>query len=229
MELNCYLYMLQKNNIDISSFKDDQPGSISGKLRRPFDKKIFLSAVQADLDKLGYSIVEISKEEITNNSVAIVFYNGIYLQIDYHWYIYNSEDNSWWHKSGHREIKNTDNSGNIIVDPANCNMKQYNEFVGYFNIVPQTRTELTLELCAGRHQTPATDSIFPNTVNPFDFKQMEVIVKNKLMFCKKLDLYVTGLTTALITVVNYCNNNNIELTLYHYNKDNDGYVEQKIN
>jgi len=222
--------MLEKNNIDINIFPDNQPGSISGKLRRPLNKKIFLSAVQADLEKIGYTMIEISKEKVTHNSVALVFYNGIYLQIDYHWYIYNASDKSWWHKRGENNPQNTDNSGNVITDPTStdCDMKQYNEFVGYFNIIPQTKTELTLELCVGRHQTPATDSIFPNIVNPFDFEQMEEIVKNKLELCKKLNLYVTGLTTALITVVNYCNNNNIDLTLYHYNKDTDSYVEQKI-
>lgn len=44
----------------------------------------------------------------------------------------------------------------------------------------------------------------------------------------KLNLYVTGLTVALVEVIKFCNFNNIDLTLYHFNRDTNEYYAQEV-
>lgn len=92
-------------------------------------------------------------------------------------------------------------------------------------------TKLILALCEGRHEMPSqvNGSIFPNEVDIFDFKGMKKLIHSKLKSCNELDLYVTGLTPALIEVVNYCVYHDIELTLYHFNRDTGDYVPQLVN
>lgn len=43
-----------------------------------------------------------------------------------------------------------------------------------------------------------------------------------------LNLYVTGLTTALIAVLNICREELITVDLYHYDRETDGYFIQKV-
>ena len=84
-------------------------------------------------------------------------------------------------------------------------------------------------LCEGRHQMPVEEYIFPQVVeNPFDFHGLEKIVHEKLKDVKELDLYVSGLTPVLVTVINYCVYNAISLTLYHYDINSGKYVPQKL-
>jgi hypothetical protein len=88
---------------------------------------------------------------------------------------------------------------------------------------------MKLGLCQGRHEMPVDDYIFEHTIkNPFDFKELEDIVHNKLMKVEKLDLYISGLTPILIVVVNYCITNAIDLTLFHYDIKSGEYMPQKI-
>ena len=87
------------------------------------------------------------------------------------------------------------------------------------------------ELCKGRHSTPADKAIFSNEINPFDFVGMEKACKETLGHiqpCDVVELYVTGLTPALVTVINYCLENGINLKLYHFNRDTNDYVSQWI-
>lgn len=88
----------------------------------------------------------------------------------------------------------------------------------------------TMCLCEGRHDIPqAVDgAIFPSVVNPTDINALQRIVREKLENVTKLDLYVTGLTVALIEVINYCSLYDIELKLYHYNRDTDSYYTQDV-
>ena len=44
----------------------------------------------------------------------------------------------------------------------------------------------------------------------------------------ELDLYVTGLTVALIEVINFCNLYGVGLVLYHYDKLLDIYYKQDV-
>jgi hypothetical protein len=91
---------------------------------------------------------------------------------------------------------------------------------------------INVALCEGRHEIPqATDgSIFPSVVNPLDIEGMSKHVVN--FFQNKefdnVNLYVTGLTVALVEVIKYCYDNNINLTLYHFNKADNNYYPQTI-
>lgn len=85
-------------------------------------------------------------------------------------------------------------------------------------------------LCEGRHDIPqAVDgAIFPQTIDVTNLKEMHRIVKHKLKDVTHLTLYVTGLTVALVKVINYCSIRNIELRLMHYNKDTNDYYPQIV-
>lgn len=89
-----------------------------------------------------------------------------------------------------------------------------------------------MALCEGRHLIPeAVDgAIFPEVVNPLDIKGLEEIAYNSinLRLATSLNLYVTGLTVALVTVINYCKMHNIDLTLYHYDRNTNSYYPQKV-
>lgn len=51
-----------------------------------------------------------------------------------------------------------------------------------------------------------------------------------LMFVRglKINLYVTGLTVALIAALNVCRAKGLSVTLWHYNKDTDDYFPQEV-
>ena len=88
----------------------------------------------------------------------------------------------------------------------------------------------SMALCEGRHVIPqAVDgSIFENTLDPLNFQEMEVIATEKLKGLKSLELYVTGLTVALVSVLNICHKENISVTLWHYNRDTASYYSQEV-
>lgn len=113
--------------------------------------------------------------------------------------------------------------------------KIYNDFeIDFdddFEIVDTTT--LTMCLCDGyRHIPEAIDgSIFPSIFNATDIKQLDIIVDKKLSIykeLKQLNLYVTGSGSALISVINYCNKNDITLMLYHYDNYTTNYYTQKV-
>jgi hypothetical protein len=54
---------------------------------------------------------------------------------DYHWFRRDASGN-WSHKPGHTKVRNVDNAGKIIVDPATCDRGPYTEFCGYFHCIP---------------------------------------------------------------------------------------------
>ncbi len=86
-----------------------------------------------------------------------------------------------------------------------------------------------LGLCVGRHEIAGVNEyIYPNELNPLDLNGMEMRAKEKLAGVKTLKLYVTGLTVALVAVINVCRELNIKLTLMHYNRDNGEYYSQEV-
>ena len=99
---------------------------------------------------------------------------------------------------------------------------------------------LNIGLCEGRHNIPeVTDGyIFPSEVNPTDLRQLNNIAVDKLMDLYeskyvgnshfKLNLYVTGLTVALIEVLNVCKMYDIQVTLYHYDRETGTYYPQNV-
>lgn len=91
-------------------------------------------------------------------------------------------------------------------------------------------TEVYMSLCAGRHEIPqAIDgSIFGTELDPLDLAGMETEAAEQLHGVVTLNLYVTGLTVALIAVLNVCREQKIKVTLYHYNRETGDYYPQEV-
>lgn len=103
------------------------------------------------------------------------------------------------------------------------------------NNIPQVSIETkeaSLALCEGRHNIPAAEdgAIFNNELNPLDVKGLETEAYKKLrdLEINKLNLYVTGLTVALIAVINACKKLGIKVTLYHFNRVSNTYYPQEV-
>lgn len=89
----------------------------------------------------------------------------------------------------------------------------------------------TLALCNGRHEMPTEVGgyIFDTIEDVTDLFAMEEIADKVLdQDLKYLDLYVTGLTPALIAVLNVCHRNGIMVTLYHFNRETGNYFPQVV-
>lgn len=90
---------------------------------------------------------------------------------------------------------------------------------------------MKLVLCSGRHEMPQNDGeIFPNTINPTDLSGMEKMAREKLLPLAntEIQVFVTGLTVALITVLNVCRELEIKVTLLHFDRENNSYFEQEV-
>lgn len=87
-----------------------------------------------------------------------------------------------------------------------------------------------MALCAGRHEIPqAVDgAIFPEIVDPTDLLGMAEHCRLRLKCCIALDLYVTGLSVALVTVINYCLEYKVKLRLWHFNAKTGVYYAQCV-
>ena len=86
-------------------------------------------------------------------------------------------------------------------------------------------------LCLGRHNIPEVENyIFGNELDPLDIVGMEKQAAEKLRAFHdgKITLYVTGLTVALISVLNVCRDFNITVTLMHYDRESGGYYKQEV-
>ena len=84
-------------------------------------------------------------------------------------------------------------------------------------------------LCRGRHDIPGVDSyIYPSQVDPLDLAGQAATAAAALAGVEVLDLYVTGLTVALVTVINHCHRAGIALTLWHYDRDSRSYYPQPV-
>lgn len=85
-------------------------------------------------------------------------------------------------------------------------------------------------LCEGRHQTTkeVEGAIFSNTLDPLDIDGMEKIASDKLEGVQSLTLYVTGLSVALVTVINICHQKEIKLILMHFDRSTGNYYPQCV-
>ena len=95
------------------------------------------------------------------------------------------------------------------------------------------RTPLYFELCEGRHKIPeAVDgAIFKHAIDPSNIDAMMVACDLLLSTCKNkvhLHVYVTGLSVALVSVINYCQQWGIPLTLHHWNPTIQDYYTQEV-
>lgn len=90
--------------------------------------------------------------------------------------------------------------------------------------------EVYMSLCEGRHEIPrAIDgSIFGTELDPLNLAGMEMEAKKQLHGVCTLNLYVTGLTVALVAVLNVCREQKIKVTLYHYNRETGDYYSQEV-
>ena len=120
---------------------------------------------------------------------------------------------------------------------GNCMGCFYSDECNNWNdIVPYNEAEIevdiaSMELCKGRHSTPATDgAVFETEVNPLDISALESEAKKKLVSLNitKLNLYVTGLTVALIAVLNATRELGIKVTLWHFDRESGKYYCQEV-
>lgn len=92
--------------------------------------------------------------------------------------------------------------------------------------------KVTLGLCQGRHTLPVEDYIFPMEINPLDLVGLRNQAIRKIEDCldryNEIELYVTGLTVALVEVINACRQFGIKLTLFHYDRDTCEYYPQEV-
>lgn len=92
-----------------------------------------------------------------------------------------------------------------------------------------------LALFQSRHDLPVSDAVFGHEVaDPTDLVAMRVHVTRRLnslvvdQGVKYLDLYVTGLTMALVEVINWCASHDVRLTLYHFDVATGEYFPQDV-
>lgn len=85
-------------------------------------------------------------------------------------------------------------------------------------------------LCEGRHKMPeeVEGAIFSNTLDPLDIEGLEKIASDKLAGVQSLTLYVTGLSVALVAVMNVCHQKNIKLVLMHFDRTTSNYYQQEV-
>ena len=91
-------------------------------------------------------------------------------------------------------------------------------------------------VCAGRHDLPVEDYIFPAELSSeliADPETLQEMALEKLMAavsdCEtELELYVTGLTVAVIAVIEAAKKLDLPVTLYHYNKVKGEYYAQHL-
>lgn len=90
--------------------------------------------------------------------------------------------------------------------------------------------KLKLALCQGRHRFPACldGAVFSEAVNPLDTEELEERAMFVLQDCSALDLYVTGLSVALVAVLNVAKKLGIPVVLWHFNRDNGKYYPQRV-
>ena len=122
----------------------------------------------------------------------------------------------------------------------NCMGCWYSDQCGYYNdsesgaipMVEVPKKAVSMALCKGRHEIPeAVDgAIFNSEVNPLDVYGLETEAKRKLekLDCKVLNLYVTGLTVALVAVINASRDLDIMVQLYHYDRETGSYYSQEV-
>lgn len=86
-----------------------------------------------------------------------------------------------------------------------------------------------LGLCKGRHViSNVLEYVFDTEIDPTDIPEMNRQAAKVLAGSDHVDLYVTGLSVALLAVVRFCIDNNISLTCYHYNRDTGEYYPQQV-
>ncbi len=108
---------------------------------------------------------------------------------------------------------------------------------------------ITAGLCEGRHKLPVEMYMFPEVVQPLETEELETkafewlaerfpeqelkYVKNadcdvRDVYRGNLNLYVTGLSMALVAVLNACYRLGIDVCLFHYDRESGDYFNQHV-
>ena len=90
---------------------------------------------------------------------------------------------------------------------------------------------MKLGLIKGRHEIPQVEGryIFIEDLNPTDVKEAEGKAYSVLAGIKAVyNLYVTGLTMALIAVLNAAKSHGMSVTLYHFDRETGEYFPQEV-
>ena len=94
---------------------------------------------------------------------------------------------------------------------------------------------INVGLVKGRHEMGdlISDFIFKGPIeDPTDFGKMWLVADGFIgdlpMDVKEINLYVTGLTAALIEVIKVCRDYNIKLNLFHFDTKTNTYVKQEM-
>lgn len=102
---------------------------------------------------------------------------------------------------------------------------------------------VTLGLCKGRHDMPVDGYVFDEIPEPTNTAALEKEAYRSIFKYATerswtttgdigsgltVNLYVTGLTTALIAVLNVCRKNNIKVMLWHYDRETGHYFSQEV-
>lgn len=93
--------------------------------------------------------------------------------------------------------------------------------------------ERSFVLCEGRHEMPANDGcIFATIDNVTDTEALEAEALKRLSVLaedvEKINIYVTGLTVALIASLNACRALNKAVVLWHFDRDSNSYFPQEV-
>jgi len=116
---NCYNYASNKKTNTFA-----QPGRGSGHMYTSLTCAEVTRAALSDGLHRRFNCFPAS--EAPRYLVALVIWPGH----DYHWYRKNKEG-FWSHKPGSTPVRNTDNKGKVIQDPATCDRDGYTQFCGY--------------------------------------------------------------------------------------------------
>nr|P86982.1 RecName: Full=Insoluble matrix shell protein 1; Short=IMSP1 [Ruditapes philippinarum] len=121
---NCYNYA---TNIQTNTFA--QPGRASGRrYRENVGGEVYSACLRDGLTGLR------APDAGTECLIALVVWPGE----DYHFY--RLDNNGYWsHKSGRTEARNTDDSGDPIIDPRTADRGPYSDFVGWLGVGPRAR------------------------------------------------------------------------------------------
>lgn len=111
---NCYNYA---NNQITNTFA--QPGRANSVFPANMDCADYQNAATADGQVMAAGFANpLNTGE--GSYVALVVWPGV----DFHWYRQN-DNGCWSHKPGETPVTNLDNAGNLIADPANCDLGSY--------------------------------------------------------------------------------------------------------
>lgn len=87
-------------------------------------------------------------------------------------------------------------------------------------------------LCASRHEMPVQDFVFDeipaDRVTDPEWLEETAAGYLRRLGAQEIELYVTGLTVALIAVLNAARELGVRVSLYHFDRDTGKYFRQEV-